>query len=141
MNCYKCGKKQATTKVISDYNGSILISYYCRACYEELALKQVEKPNSCTICKNTWEDIEKTLMLCPHCYTNNDFRNNIDNLLCKVQNASIHMGKTVGEVLSTSKEDYLVELTEEYCAVTDNDEAEQLRIQIKSYRERNEMQK
>ena len=69
-------------------------------------------------------------------------RHNIDALLNKLHNSSVHVGKSVQDVLAEDKAEYLRQLEGRCIEATNSGDgylAEQLRSQIKYFRQRNEL--
>lgn len=146
MLCYKCGKNQATERVSTRYNGYPAIEYLCKSCYDEQKLtvkKDQRLVGTCSVCGAKWADMDNSLTFgCPSCHKNSDMRQQIDATLNKLHGSSVHVGKSIHEVLTEDKSEYLRQL--EYKCIEarnsgDSYLAEQLRSQVKYFRERNEL--
>ena len=146
MLCYKCGKNHATERVSTQYNGYPAIEYLCKSCYDEQKLsgkKDQRSTGVCSLCGTKWADIEASLTFgCPSCAKNVDMRQKIDAALIKHHGSSVHIGKSIHDVLEEDKAEYVRQL-ENRCIEAnnsgDNYLAGQLRSQIKYFRERNEL--
>ncbi len=147
MLCYKCGKREATVKVMTDYNGNPSIRYYCRNCYDEYKMENAshggENSLRCPVCGRKWSDIESSMFLgCVQCVKHGSFRPKIDFILNETQGSSVHIGKSIDDVLVEDKQAYCEKLEKECVDVANGGNgylAEQLRLQLKYFRERNEL--
>lgn len=145
MLCYKCGKREATVKVMTDYKGNPSIRYYCKQCYDEHKIENAaqggDQPLKCPVCGKKWSDIEESMYLgCVQCVRHGSFRPKIDFILNKTQGASVHTGKSIDDVLVEDKEAYVAALEKECGEAAESGNgylSEQLRLQLRSFRERN----
>lgn len=143
MLCYKCGKNEATVKVLTDYNGNPNIKYYCRTCYDEYKMASAEgiHTEKCPVCGKQWGDVEASLRFgCVQCIKADGLRPKLDLILNKMQGASIHIGKSIDDILVEDKEEYVSRLANESVEAANGGNvylAEQLKLQLRYFKERN----